>query len=383
MTFPFHPLFLTSLIAISPLFATEGPSAPNGWVCPPCGCASDIDATSKPGICGTCSMALIPKMYYDLEVERAHESGQRPKVAILLFNGVQIIDYTGPYEVFGQAGYEVFTVAPTKEMLVTNMGMKVTPDYGFEECPVADVLLVPGGGVRSILRNEASVAWVKTKAEATQHVLTVCNGSFILAKTGLLDGKSATTTAGLIDGLRHRQPEVNVISDKRYTESGKYVTTAGLSSGLDGSLFLISKMKGRALAQRVALNIEYDWKQSANYARANFADRHVVQSMVTRSHYPMLDLLNSKWELLDTKGNAQMWRFEWAVQGVSANALAKAFEEKVAKDTNWSRIKVKGETNPLHSRWQMPADEWLADWKIEKAESGLRVTLNIESNGKS
>jgi putative intracellular protease/amidase len=241
------------------------------YVCPPCGCGSDEKVYDKPGFCPVCGMALILK-----GGQAATPASQTPakppkKVAILIFDGVQIIDYTGPYEVFGQAGLQVFTAAVTAAPITTNMGMKVTPHYALDEAPAADVLLIPGGGVIATQQDPRVLKWIQERSKLAEYVISVCNGAYILAKTGLLDGLTATTTAGLIDGLATVAPKVNVVRDQRYVDNGKFITTAGLSSGIDGALYVVSKLFGKGQAQLTALGMEYDWKGDSKYARASLA----------------------------------------------------------------------------------------------------------------
>lgn len=149
--------------------------------------------------------AQVDKAVQSKQPER--KASQR-NLAILIFDGVQIIDYTGPYETFGhvynndEAAFNIYTVSEKTNAITTSMGMSVNPKYSFENAPKPDVLLIPGGDVRGQLDNPNVIKWVKEKAEGAEVVLSVCNGAFILAKTGLLDGMEATTTAGLIPLLR-------------------------------------------------------------------------------------------------------------------------------------------------------------------------------------
>ena len=116
------------------------------YVCPPCGCGNDDKVHDKAGYCSVCGMQLVLKGSAAAQAPPTGPPPNRKKAAILIFDGVQIIDYTGPYEVFGQAGMEVFTVAAKPETITTAMNMKVTPHYTLENAPAADVLLIPGGG---------------------------------------------------------------------------------------------------------------------------------------------------------------------------------------------------------------------------------------------
>src|SRR5262249_34098520 len=148
-------------------------------------------------------------------------------VGLLIYPGVQIIDYTGPYEVFGQGRCNVFTVAKTKDAVTTSMGMQVTPKYSFADCPHADVLVIPGGGADTVEHDPDAIRWLTRKAGDAQFVLSVCNGAFILARIGLLDGLTATTFYDLLDEFALRFPKVHAVSDRRYVDNGKFVTTAG------------------------------------------------------------------------------------------------------------------------------------------------------------
>src|SRR5438270_6754890 len=121
------------------------------YVCPPCGLPCDKLTFDKPGNCPQCGMTLIP-----LDGE-----GGPPRVAILLYNGAEIIDFSGPWEVFGTAGFLVHTVAESLEPHTMVFGQKVVPDYTFENSPKADVLLVPGGGYGGQMKNDALIGWIK------------------------------------------------------------------------------------------------------------------------------------------------------------------------------------------------------------------------------
>src|SRR6476620_9005327 len=114
-----------------------------------------------------------------------------PNVAILIWNGVQIIDYTGPYEVLGSwHRHNVYTVAEATEPITTNMGMRVTPNYSCETQPKPDVLIIPGGGVwteKGPLNNARIIRWIQDNAKDAKYVLSVCGGALLLAKAGLLD----------------------------------------------------------------------------------------------------------------------------------------------------------------------------------------------------
>ena len=166
--------------------------AANVFVCPPCGQPCDKLTFDKPGDCPNCGMTLVPA---------GGGAGAPPTVAILLFNGTELIDFAGPWEVFGTAGFLVHTVAEKAEPLTMVFGQKVIPDHTFETSPKADILLVPGGGVFDNIRNEKFMGWVKAKAKDVDHVMSVCTGAFILQAAGLLAGQTVTATYGMIEDL--------------------------------------------------------------------------------------------------------------------------------------------------------------------------------------
>ena len=257
------------------------------------------------------------------------------QAAILIFDGVQIIDYTGPYEVFGQAGFNTFTVAEKPDPVTTSMGMIVTPNYTLDNNPKPDVIVIPGGRIDPALNSPKVIRWIQESEKGARHVLSVCNGAFILAKTGLLDGLSTTTFYDLIDALKQAAPKTKVLSDRRYVDNGKYISTAGISSGIDGSLYVVSKIRGMGRAQMVALNMEYNWDPDSKYARASFADRHIrrVLGRNLRLDAPAV----AAFKVLSTKGGNDRWEVTWEVESESgAPELIKLLGGKLAGDAKWA-----------------------------------------------
>ncbi len=197
----------------------------------------------------------------------------RKTVAILIFGGVQIIDYTGPFEVFGQAGYNVFTVGESTMMLETSMKMKVTPSYDFMSAPPADIVVIPGGAVpHDLPADNPMVVWIKQREPAAKYILSVCNGAFALGATGLLSGRQATTTAGMISHMEMYIPGVKPVYDKRFVQDGKFISAGGLTAGMDAAIHIISLMDTPGRAQEVANQMEYNWDPNGKYARTKLVD---------------------------------------------------------------------------------------------------------------
>lgn len=210
-------------------------------------------------------------------------AGYTKNVAIVLYNGVEVLDFAGPAEVFAAAAgpgangseraFNVFTVSKTKAPIVSQGFLDVIPDYSIADSPKPDILVLPGGGAESVITDAEWLAWVRTSAENADHVLTVCTGAFIAGKIGMLDGLDVTTWYAAIPGLAKEYPKARVQPGRRFIDNGKLITTAGVSAGIDGALHLVARMNGRWVADRTAEYMEYAWAPqsytSSKYALMN------------------------------------------------------------------------------------------------------------------
>lgn len=223
----------------------------------------------------TCSIAWLLSLAAE-PAHAAHAPHSQPEVqvGILLFDGVQIVDFAAPYEVFGQAGFGVSTVSADGHAVTTAMGLKVTPDSSFADAPRFDVLLVPGGDVDEAVRDPVLLDFVRTRGGQAREVLSVCTGASILAATGMLDGLKATTFHRALKPMAATYPKVTVLNDVRWVDNGKIVTSAGLSSGIDAALHVVAKLRDEEAARAVALHLEYDWDPKGGFVRGLMADRH-------------------------------------------------------------------------------------------------------------
>lgn len=282
-------------------------------------------------------------------------------LAIFIFEGVQIIDYTGPYETFGHAWdsqtmqplFNIYTVAEKADPITTNMGMTVVPKYTFETAPKPDIILLPGGGVNQHLNNPKVIKWVQERSAEAEYVMSVCNGAFYLGKAGLLDGKTATTFYGLIDELKKLAPKANVVTDQRFTDNGKIITTAGLSSGIDGALHLIERIAGRGKAQEVALGMEYNWQPELGYARASFADRY-LRKVLGREGFKLPD--GTGWKVLGQAGDRNSWEKNWEVRtDVAAQDLLKLIDGKLAE--GWTKQTTSHANGAARTLWKFTDEE--------------------------
>lgn len=304
---------------------------------------------------------------------------QKPprNLAILIFPGVQIIDYTGPYEVFGHVyaadqpvPFNTYTVAERAEPLTTAMGMSVNPKYSIDNAPRPDILVVPGGHIQEALNSQKVLQWVRNSSQGAEIVMSVCNGAFILARAGLLDGLEATTTATLIEQLREAAPRTRVVSDKRFVDNGKIVTTAGLSSGIDGSLHIIERLYGSGTAEMAALGMEYNWDPESKYVRAALADKYLPNQYDIES-------VTTSWVPLTRGGGVERWESKWSVTSVASSAsllhrVEDAFSRAAyfprAPHIKWEKLSETNSADGSKSLWRFSdekGDPWVGAVNVE------------------
>lgn len=355
-------LIVICLSCFKMAITTASAAAQKLYVCPACGCAADDRTFDKPGKCPSCGMDLI---------ERSDQ--KNTTVAILLFDGAEVIDYAGPWEVFGQAGFKVFTVADNSKPIDAVFGQKLIPDYTFGNAPSADIILIPGGrGSRTAMQNPAVLEWLQQRAQSSNHVMSVCTGALILAKAGLLDGLTATTFHDALDLLSQAAPKARVVNDQRYVDNGKIITTAGLSSGIDGALHLVSKIKGKGFAQATALTLEYRWEPDSKFARAALADRY----------FPKLDNLDG--ELISTDGDTNRWQFQvLASKPNSAAAIVELISKQVASASPHTRSVMMSPSaeNKNEIGWKFVDEQghaWNGSALVEPADQQDKFVVTIK-----
>jgi transcriptional regulator GlxA family with amidase domain len=195
----------------------------------------------------------------------------RPKnLAILIFDDVEVLDFCGPLEVFSIVGrqenvsfFNAYAVAEKSDPIVSRNQLTVIPRYTISDCPQPDILLVPGGqGTRKEMNNETLINWIKKCSQKAELVLSACTGALLLAKAGLLEGLTATTHHTAIELLKKMAPNTKIESTKRFVDNGKIILSAGISAGIDMSLYVVAKLLGKEQALKTAQYMEYDWKLS-------------------------------------------------------------------------------------------------------------------------
>ncbi len=201
-------------------------------------------------------------------------SDARMSVGIFIFDDVEVLDFAGPFEVFSRtrtvagaesrrtddsAPFQTFTVARTREVITAIGGLQVVPHHSWADAPPIDILVVPGGfGTRALLHDDATLSWIRETAARSSQVTSVCTGALLLAKTGLLHGKRATTHWAGLDLLMSIDSTIQVQRDRRVVHDGIF-TSAGVSAGIDMSFAVVEQICGREVALETAHYIEYPW----------------------------------------------------------------------------------------------------------------------------
>lgn len=193
------------------------------------------------------------------------------KLAILIFDDVEVLDFCGPFEVFAVTRqpetmtelFNVYIVAEQNRPVIARNGLSVNPHYSIDDCPKPDILLVPGGrGTRALVHNAKVVEWIRQQAQEVELLLSVCTGSLVLAKAGLLKGLSATTYHTSFAELRAIEADATLCPGERYIDNGRIITSAGISAGIDMSLYVVAKLHGEEQAQWTANHMEYEYYHS-------------------------------------------------------------------------------------------------------------------------
>lgn len=194
------------------------------------------------------------------------------KLGILVFDEVEVLDFSGPFEVFSVARlneesrrsepspFDVMLVAQFDRPVIATGGMKVLPDATFEDCPQLDVLLVPGGlGTRWEMHNEKLLSFVRARAGEVELLASICTGALILGSAGLLEGRTATTHWHSLQLLGELFPSIDVDCQARVVRDGNIMTSAGISAGIDMSLDILAGYFGDEVARFTASYMEYSY----------------------------------------------------------------------------------------------------------------------------
>ncbi|MEM7289245.1 MAG: DJ-1/PfpI family protein [Pseudomonadota bacterium] len=195
-------------------------------------------------------------------------------LAALVFPGFETLDLFGPIEILGGFGKEteIITVAKEHGPIASIHGQKIVADRLLSEKNDYDLLLIPGGNAALNEAKDGSLLqWLREASENAECVMTVCTGSILLGKSGVLDGRKATTNKMDFTATVPLAPNVRWVKEARWVEDGKFFTSSGVSAGIDMALAVMAHLYGMEMAEKLALGCEYEWHRDAN--RDPFAER--------------------------------------------------------------------------------------------------------------
>lgn len=184
------------------------------------------------------------------------------KVGALIFPGFELLDLFGPLEMLGllKDDFELTLIAESLGAVESNQRVAASADITIDQDANFDVILVPGGaGTRREAENNAILDWISQASENAEYSLSVCTGSALLAKAGVLDGKHATTNKAAFSWVTEQGPLVEWVRQARWVEDGNFITSSGVSAGMDMTLGAIALMHGSETAEKVAVWSEYTW----------------------------------------------------------------------------------------------------------------------------
>ncbi|MEH6705286.1 MAG: DJ-1/PfpI family protein [Galbibacter orientalis] len=200
-----------------------------------------------------------------LEVKNLNDY-KKINVGIFIFNEVEVLDFTGPFEVFSLVEYNnetvfnVITIGEDDKLLHARNGLKVHSDYQFENHPELDILIIPGGyGAEHIeIKNKCLLNWIKEQSKKVQILASVCTGALLLAECGLLNNKRATTHWMDLHRLEKDYPKIKVVRGVKFIDEGNLITSGGISAGINMSFHIIKQLIGMEIAVCTAKRMEYD-----------------------------------------------------------------------------------------------------------------------------
>ena len=193
-------------------------------------------------------------------------------VGIYIYDQVEVLDFAGPFEVFHTASrvwlrehpqeqtpFSVFTIGAEDRPVHARGELQVIPHYDLKNHPQLDVLVIPGGVTAVEQERTELLDWIKQWSTQVEVLASVCTGAFLLAEAGIVGNRPVTTHWEDIQPLREAFPDLDVVEDERVIDTGAIVTSAGISAGIDMSLYLVGRLMGEELARKTARQMDYRW----------------------------------------------------------------------------------------------------------------------------
>jgi transcriptional regulator GlxA family with amidase domain len=195
-------------------------------------------------------------------------SATRLRLGAVFYENFELLDSCGPLEMFGSVRpeIEIVTVAERAGPVASAQGPTVVADHGFADCPPLDLVLLPGGiGTLAALSNERLLEFLRASARNARVTMSVCSGSALLAKAGLLDGLRATSNKQFFNLAVSQGERVEWVTEARWVDAGRFVTSSGVSAGMDMALAVIERLFGSARAEQIAVLTEYEWHRDPGW----------------------------------------------------------------------------------------------------------------------
>jgi len=191
-------------------------------------------------------------------------------VGIYIYDDAEVLDFSGPFEVFSTASrfmkkkekFNVFLVSEENKVVNARGGFSVLAQHSFADCPNLDVLIVVGGVHTEEMKKKKVLSWIKEQSKQVHVTASVCTGAFILAAAKVLKKQKVTTHWEDIDDLKEQFPKLDVVENKRWVDEDMVITSGGITAGIDMSLYLVSKLHSKELAKATAKQMEFVWTKN-------------------------------------------------------------------------------------------------------------------------
>ncbi|WP_022944813.1 DJ-1/PfpI family protein [Pseudoalteromonas ruthenica] len=192
-------------------------------------------------------------------------------VGIYIYDQAEVLDFSGPFEVFSTASrvckndnpFDVFLISESGNAISARAGYRVMPNYGFNDHPMIDVLIVAGGVHSNEIGKSQVMEWISQQSTNASITASVCTGAFLLAKAKVLKEHKVTTHWEDMANLRSKFPQLNVIENVRWVDEGNIITSGGISAGIDMSLHLVSGLHSNDLAEKTARQMDFSWTKNS------------------------------------------------------------------------------------------------------------------------
>jgi putative intracellular protease/amidase len=306
--------------------------------------------------------------------QTGNPAGAKRNIAILVYDGVQVLDFAGPFEVFSRLNRDsVFLVSKDGRPVQTWRGLAVTPSFALAASPKPDVIVIPGGNPGRIGSDTVVLNWIRAATSDSAYVLSVCSGTFILLRAGVLKDRDATTFWRQQESLASQGAAqgVHVVTDHPAVASGRVVTSSG--SGIEGALLVLGKLHGEAWQRLTALHMDVNPDPGSEATvRPKLADRNLPTALD--------ELVPEESELLDYSGSRESWNQTWRFASTeSAMALSARIDAALTTNGKWKRV-AGAPIGDRDARWSftgLDGSPWLGAIHVDKSNGMVELAIRV------